>query len=88
MRKINRNEIKDAINPNYPYGLNAIRNLKTNIKDEYINISGFSCEREEHVTTTESHDIRSGPIRVGNRWGVSKNSVFNMNNIINRSNKK
>jgi hypothetical protein len=90
MRKINRNEIKDAINPNYPYGLNAIRNLKTNIKDEYINIFSFSCEREERLTTTELHDLRSGnKIRVGNnRWGVSNNSIFNMNNVMSRSNNK
>ena len=89
-RKINRKELKDAIKHNYPYGLNIIRNLKTNIMGEYINITQFSCEREEMVATSEIHDIRNGnKIRVGNsRGGVGNNSVFNMNNIMNRANKK
>jgi len=88
-RKINRNEMKAAINPNYPYGLNAIRNLKTTIVDEYINITQFSCEREEMIASTEVYDIRNGnKIRLGNHRGPGNNSVFNMNNIMSRSNKK
>ena len=88
-RNINRSELSSAMNPNYPYGLNVIRNMKTTIVGEYINITQFSCEREEMVTTSEIYDIRNGnKIRVGNRRGPDNNSIFNMNRAMSRSNKK
>ena len=82
--------LKWTVNISSPISkLNLIRNLKTTIVDEYINITQFSCEREEMIASTEVHDIRNGnKIRLGNHRGPGNNSVFNMNNIMSRSNKK
>jgi hypothetical protein len=74
-RKINRNELANALDDNYPYGLNSIRNLTTSIKDEYININTFSCEREDVKSHMESYNIKNGSkIRV-------KDNRFNMRYI-------
>ena len=57
-RTHNRVEIFKAAKTNYVHGLNDIKNLKTEIVDEYINIEMFSCEDEDKVN--ESHDLRNG----------------------------
>ncbi len=41
--------IRAALDKNYPHGLNAIHDLKTNVTDEYINITHFSCEDKDQV---------------------------------------
>jgi hypothetical protein len=78
MRKINRSEVNEVINNRYPYGLNTITNLKTDIVDEYINVTVFKCEREDNVATNETHDIRSGQFKVYKNHTVDHNSPFNM----------
>ena len=75
IKKINRREVSQIIDDNYPHGLNAIRNLVTNINDEYINIQAFSCEREDNKSTLENYNVTNGPIRVPNHR-------FNMNTLI------
>jgi len=88
MRKINKGEVKEVINNRYPYGLNTITNLKTTIVDEYINITEFTCERQDNIATNETHDIRSGQLHISNANAnartVDRNSPFNMNNIMRR----
>ena len=41
----------------YIYGLNALRNLKYEIYDNFINISYFDCEMNPTAVKLENHDI-------------------------------
>jgi len=82
MRKINRSELKEAVNKNYPYGLNTITNLDTTVENEYINVSKFTCERPVNQDVYDIHDIRAGPIRLNTY--MKTNSPFNMTSIMRR----
>jgi hypothetical protein len=60
--------IRAVLDKNYPHGLNAIHDLKTNVTDEYINITQFSCEDKDQVDV--DWDIRTKkkiPMRVRRR---------------------
>ena len=64
VRDYNLDEIEKASTFNYPQGLNDIKNLKTKIVDEYINITQFSCENE--YKANQKRDLRNGRMRIRN----------------------
>lgn len=54
---INKKDLSNMLSGTYIYGLNALRNLKYEIYDNFINISYFDCEMNPTAVKLENHDI-------------------------------
>jgi hypothetical protein len=83
-RSINRKEIQAVYNNNYPYGLNSIHYMETDLINEYINITTFVSESEDNANNNETHDIRNQIIVNNNKNIRHIGNNNNNNNIVSK----
>lgn len=54
---INKKEMADFLNKDYPHGLNSITNLRYEESNDFINVKNFNTETDANNQKYEKHDI-------------------------------
>jgi len=75
---INKKEIANFLNNDYPHGLSSITNLTFEESDEFINVKNFTTETDANTQKYESHDITK---EGSNKIRLTKQERYGGNNI-------
>ena len=85
-KHINKQEIADVLNHDYPFGLREITNLYYEINDEFINVKRFKTESHPSKVKLEEHDItKPGSQRIKltheERYGNKKSTIGSLKHM-------
>ena len=75
---INKKEIANFLNNDYPHGLSSITNLTFEESGEFINVKNFTTETDANTQKYESHDITK---EGSNKIRLTKQERYGGNNI-------